>query len=245
MGHIYSVAKHTIVFLGRAFPGTDKLLTMFKEYKPVKRGFKNHIHHEATAFIPILQQIVANTWFTRVWVFQEVVLSKDPWIQLGRTRLRWDTFIDTILTIWEYDLNALSPAIAAINTNRDPVQRTDIRLPNEPFLTREPFLGHVLGTRDFIHVLEQRRGLGVTIPSDCVYGHVGLAHPTIRRRLKVDYEKPFEHVLGDVAHLALSTEDDLIGFLKYIELLSSEDGPAMCPSWVPNASRPLVDGIDY
>jgi hypothetical protein len=33
--------------------------------------------------------IVDNTWFTRIWIFQELLLSSDPWIQCGKQRLRW------------------------------------------------------------------------------------------------------------------------------------------------------------
>jgi hypothetical protein len=34
--------------------------------------------------------ILWRTWFTRVWIYQELVLSKGPWIQCGRKRVRWN-----------------------------------------------------------------------------------------------------------------------------------------------------------
>jgi hypothetical protein len=34
------------------------------------------------------EHILVRPWFTRVWVLQELVLSKDPWILIGKTRVR-------------------------------------------------------------------------------------------------------------------------------------------------------------
>jgi hypothetical protein len=36
-------------------------------------------------------------WFTRIWVLQELVLSLDPWVQIGRQRIRWNVFSDRLL----------------------------------------------------------------------------------------------------------------------------------------------------
>jgi hypothetical protein len=38
------------------------------------------------------EHILKRPWFSRVWVLQELVLSPDPWIQLGGRRLPWNIF---------------------------------------------------------------------------------------------------------------------------------------------------------
>lgn len=35
--------------------------------------------------------ILSRPWFNRVWVFQELVLSRIPIVQIGRKRVGWDT----------------------------------------------------------------------------------------------------------------------------------------------------------
>jgi len=51
--------------------------------------------------------ILTRPWFTRTWVLQELVLSQDPWIQIGSTRIRWDRFCVPVLSgnhpIWRND----------------------------------------------------------------------------------------------------------------------------------------------
>ena len=46
---------------------------------------KIHISDESTQLLDILE----GPWFTRVWVFQELLLSRDPWLQCGSQRIRW------------------------------------------------------------------------------------------------------------------------------------------------------------
>lgn len=41
--------------------------------------------------------ILARPWFARTWILQELVLSADPWIQIGETRVRWDLFCGHVL----------------------------------------------------------------------------------------------------------------------------------------------------
>jgi len=89
MGTIYSTASHTIIYLGdldshveEVFDEVpteslqdleqyrDKKITIFKVVKMARR------------------YILGRAWFSRVWTFQELVLSRDPWIQCGRRRIR-------------------------------------------------------------------------------------------------------------------------------------------------------------
>jgi hypothetical protein len=37
-------------------------------------------------------QILARPWFARVWIFQELLLSHDPWVQCGTKCLKWEIF---------------------------------------------------------------------------------------------------------------------------------------------------------
>jgi hypothetical protein len=36
------------------------------------------------------QFIFSRPWFRRVWIYQELVLSKQPYIRCGRKRIKWD-----------------------------------------------------------------------------------------------------------------------------------------------------------
>jgi hypothetical protein len=85
MGSIYSVAHHTVIYLGEGSVDSDAVLK-------VLRGPPEETDARPGLLVLVEREILTRPWFTRVWIFQELVLSRDPWIQLGTSRLRWDDF---------------------------------------------------------------------------------------------------------------------------------------------------------
>lgn len=97
IGQIFSIAHHTIIYLG---PSTLVISMAFQEAaeadwkitskESVKPGEDysndNGAFHEGHMKLAA-GDLLARAWFTRIWVFQEVVLSKDPWVQCGKSRL--------------------------------------------------------------------------------------------------------------------------------------------------------------
>lgn len=56
----------------------------------------------------LLQRMIGAKWFTRVWVLQELVLSKEPWIQVGRHKIAWEDFMQSQISFEHvYHLNNL------------------------------------------------------------------------------------------------------------------------------------------
>jgi hypothetical protein len=75
MGRIYASAPHTIIYLGPA-ESTDpeSMCSTIREGTYIDKDEK-------------LSSVFMRKWFTRVWVFQEFVFSRNPWLQCGRTRI--------------------------------------------------------------------------------------------------------------------------------------------------------------
>jgi len=80
MEKIYSVAHHTIIHLGASGSGHENIIEF--------SGKKSRT--EAA------KAILGAPWFSRTWVFQELVLSRDPWVQCGRSRWKWDYVCDIL-----------------------------------------------------------------------------------------------------------------------------------------------------
>jgi hypothetical protein len=86
MGFVYSIARQTIIYLGHSSNEIDTLFTDLDYlFTGVRAPFSVELidsKHNATALEnlgKIIQtQIAENTWFTRVWIFQELLLSRDP-----------------------------------------------------------------------------------------------------------------------------------------------------------------------
>jgi hypothetical protein len=84
MGSIYSSAHHTVIYLG-PHSGDTSPLDIVKQY--LANQDPTHMKENMES---IALRIMSSLWFTRVWVLQELVLSRDPRLQCGRSRMHWD-----------------------------------------------------------------------------------------------------------------------------------------------------------
>jgi hypothetical protein len=85
MGQIYATADHTVIYLGPWQPGADiHLEEVISDNKNGRQSLPLPIDSK------ILKIILRSEWFQRVWVFQELIFSRDPWVQYGRYRWTWD-----------------------------------------------------------------------------------------------------------------------------------------------------------
>ncbi|KAK4449820.1 hypothetical protein QBC34DRAFT_425214 [Podospora aff. communis PSN243] len=100
-------------------------------------------------------------WFRRIWVFQEFVLSRDPWIQLGRSRIRWDRFFKDVSDSgkedkWTWGNSYIeSPGLDILQDMER--TRSDVH------------------SRSLLQLLQARRGMGAQDPRDITFAHLGIA----------------------------------------------------------------------
>lgn len=85
MGSVYATADHTVIYLGEGTAGTDRMLQNIHNEVPIPI---RRLESDASA----LEFLLMRPWFKRVWVLQELVLSRDPWIQCGAYLVRWNDF---------------------------------------------------------------------------------------------------------------------------------------------------------
>lgn len=72
MGRIYMTAHHTIIYLGPLTTASKVLLDVLSSWSYRDRKVDNHVAENGAA------DILQRPWFNRVWVVQELVLSRDP-----------------------------------------------------------------------------------------------------------------------------------------------------------------------
>jgi hypothetical protein len=44
----------------------------------------------------MIEHVLSKEWFNRVWVFQELVFSNNPWVQCGTMRVKWEKICSTV-----------------------------------------------------------------------------------------------------------------------------------------------------
>ncbi|KAH7311864.1 heterokaryon incompatibility protein-domain-containing protein [Rhexocercosporidium sp. MPI-PUGE-AT-0058] len=175
MGQVYQTAAHTIIFLGDPTEDTDIVLG-------TARGSLASTQSKARDALPWTDLLV-RSWFQRVWVYQELIFSLDPWVQCGKARVRWDTLYQTVKTLKQ--------------ANRHTQPCREILLMEEG---RRRFVNHTSSSMNdafvdnLVRVLDSRRGLGVLDPRDMLFAHRGmLGNPPgdgeENRLVDVDYTK--------------------------------------------------------
>jgi hypothetical protein len=89
-GRIYPTALKNIIYLGPSDPDARESYGLLA----VREGSVE----DSAELRRSVDFNLGSEWFTRVWVFQEVVFSHNPWIQCGRAKVRWDRFCNILTT---------------------------------------------------------------------------------------------------------------------------------------------------
>lgn len=228
MWKVYQVARHTLIYLGDA---TLESNAMMKGLRADSSIFSITKFQAA--------DILNRTWFTRIWILQELVFSADPWVYCGRLAIRWDLLYTVVYQLWD--------------DNHQWIARSDLweqhlmiqgmeraRSGNNRQYGRQKF-----DYRNFldklVKILISRRGLGVQDARDMLFAHIGIAGitsdgidlPTHVPYL-VDYSKTKTQVYQDLA-MAVLAKDGQYDFLHYAKTtICLEDRPRHVPTWMPD-----------
>jgi len=231
MGRIYEDATNTIIYLGPAVTESleSQCLRAVRQGRPPSDAQ--------------LLSILSKSWFTRVWVFQELVFASNSWIQCGKARARWATICRKMMSVSKDLLDEKQRERQRIVTQMNeawdqqrPKKATKSDYQSKSFGKRSPFKNTVL------ELVKARRGLGVFDPRDMVFAHVGFAKDAEHGKLKIDYSKTIEEVYIDFALFIAQKEGwgtllDNVGDPKIQSRFKNL--PPWSPDWTVPFSTPL------
>ncbi|KAK4222626.1 heterokaryon incompatibility protein-domain-containing protein [Podospora fimiseda] len=223
MGRIYTTANHTVIHLGSLTEEAKSVLTAVPRQYLYFLGVGKSRPRDENAIVELAKRdILTRPWFRRVWIYQELILSKDPWVQLGKVRVRWT------------DLCMFLVGPPTWNNMSSRELDDGLKLLGNMNWARANGISGSAGT--LLDLLEQRRGLGATDPRDFVYAHLGLAQDQnkVSRFVQVNYNKSVAEVYGDVARYVLHNDErgSALGTLLKGAEDSKQDGEL--PSWLPD-----------
>ena len=202
MGDIYRKASHTVIYLGTLTQGAATVLDAADANLPLPAD------SDAAA---AAADVLGRPWFRRVWIFQELVLSADPWVQCGPRRVRWRALC------------------ACLRDHEDAKTLLDMNVSYE---------GASPG--DLFYILENRRGFEATDPRDVVFANVGLARDreAVLAAVGIDYAAPVDDVYTAVARYYLATRPSSLNQLLARAGLESATVAGLA-SWAPDWSVAL------
>jgi hypothetical protein len=233
MGRIYSTANHTIIHIPLITPGIERLINSALRagsgLRP--RPFTSEVIQADPDFEEPRRQILVASWFTRAWVFQELLLSLDPWVQTSNTsRARWADFCKVVGP--KHIISAMQ--LTQLGTHV-PDRQTDPSMKiTEPWSRMPPM--------PLYSLLATRRGIGTTDPRDIVYANLGIVSDTedLERYITVDYSRSIEDLFYDAARYILGTAGFDYLIYQAIRAYNKEEANRQVlnlASWIPDWTR--------
>jgi hypothetical protein len=256
MREIYATASKTIVYLGNQnVPTNDQVAWNYLQKRC--KSFEDHtsdlqlqniLQEDLVGFEAIKTDILQRLWFRRVWVLQEVVVSKAVFVQSGHRTVMWDEFTQVLLLEGGfYD-----------NQNRGLNHRELIAPLADMFHARCAY--HVArgqkqylpswhsqlvdpkgGNTHILSMLERARPLQASDPRDKIYALMGIStgFDPAHELIQIDYRKSVFDVYTDFAWYMISSSG--YDILSHVGIDPTEHGDQQnlnLPSWAPDWTRP-------
>jgi hypothetical protein len=240
MREVYSIAQQTIIYLGEADEQCEETFRNLGARGSPDNTEKVTVSKSARTLA--VDHILSRPWFSRVWIYQELVLSREVWVQMGRERVTWDEFCDGLLGGHDDLQSANNSQVTQISQKRT---HKPWKILSDMRESRHMYMLSLLNHTELpslLNILTARRGLGVTDLRDMVYGHLavtGCFDQSDKRCedsgvLSVDYNKTMFQVFIDAtSHILASLQGRCV--LLEAELLDQKHREGL-PSWVPDWS---------
>jgi hypothetical protein len=187
-----------------------------------------------------LGQLFRRTWFTRAWIFQEVILAKEAIVLCGDQTIPWASLVHVSRYLSQCGLRGdfNNPAIFGERGSYPPSR------PSIPAtLNRAKSILKSDGDRVFLNSLLRSRRLDATDLRDKIYSTLGISKLmstklSDKTAIYPDYTRNLADVYISATRHVLTTVDDLLVLSAVERELQTIDG---LPSWVPDWSiRDLI-----
>ncbi|KAK5652633.1 hypothetical protein OQA88_10226 [Cercophora sp. LCS_1] len=248
MGEIFSRAECVTAWLGEEADDSDLAITMIEKFAGCYLAHVNEgvnpgesVNRIVDAFEPrvwtAISRFIERQWWTRLWIYQEVVLAREVVIVCGNKTVTWTT-LHQAWAIWSAMM--LPDNAAYLDIQRSGQVTVVLAQANfSPLLYDRVYRMH--GTQlSMLSLLRSCIRRCSTDPRDRIYAIMGIAHDASDFGTP-DYSKSAEEVLTGFAK-ELIARDGSLDLLCYARsgLLTPEVGISSgldfrkLPSWVPH-----------
>lgn len=256
MRDIYQQASMVLIWLGDAIERTEEAFDTLRKLEDVFDGIPRDLlpadwaqrvpfgHYKAPKDIrggqkltelaegaswPAVLDIFQRSYFTRVWILQEVVLSSYAIVMCGTKQIEWASFSKSYSLLWscKFLRFGVHPRLYRAG-NPDMVRHIEA-------LKQYAKGSSGMVTRLSWVLVMLREFQGITNPRDRIYGLLGMPTTGVQHDIMVDYTKTQGEVYRDAAVSMVRLENDIL-FMIRIGICPRDRDVNLnkVPSWVPN-----------
>lgn len=170
MGSIYAAATNTVIYLGESDPYSDRAMEALRDVSSLYT-----LTYDETIKNCIVSSILSRTWFTRVWVLQELALSQNPIIQCGQSRVNWGRLPSFLSHINEY-MNQRANVASTPQPQLPESEQlmVDMQEAREKIQIGKISRKLVQKHQTLLDLVRSRSGLGAKDPRDIIFAHIGM-----------------------------------------------------------------------
>ncbi|KAJ8126095.1 hypothetical protein O1611_g7544 [Lasiodiplodia mahajangana] len=273
MGRIFRDASNTIIYFGSLNAHLDGIIELVKQHayldnpKDISRNpliycrDKESGGYDISLVDAAYHSLLPNPWFRRIWVLQELVLSREPWVQCGNKRVRWVDLCRLLGPSIEWhrtdkgnprhlrsnqvtDLHSMDnlridywrfhtfPRSNKVSTNSSSEESSGI--PGESRSDSKPSM-QLNRDRPYLtlaRVLRRRRNCQVSDPRDMIFAHMGIISD--RRQVENFIKIDYSKTISEV----FAAVGRYVCFCDGPEAMAAEVTPSplrvMISSWAPD-----------
>ena len=197
MKDVYRRAGVTVIWLGEAQEDSDAALNWFHKLSQMDPSSITQMtnvekdrlwDHRAWLGFNRLQE---RPYFRRRWIYQEIVLSLNPYIICGDQCLSWDQYYGAVVHRWVILINnRFDRSLEVTFTDVEPLSTIDA--------LRHRLVQPQGSQASLFELLTKLRRAASTVLHDLVYALLGLCDEQDSRGITIDYKRPIEAVFMEV-----------------------------------------------
>ncbi|EPE28606.1 hypothetical protein GLAREA_09727 [Glarea lozoyensis ATCC 20868] len=265
MGRIYATAHHTVIYLGESTEATDWAFEKLRSWRK-ERGksasetdagdVKSGVDNVQKLWDILESDVLTCQWFSRAWVFQELMRSGDPWLQCGNMRTRWDKFCEATRSVWEQlahrehkELWPIMPRPEGLDLlQKMQTRRQRLLYPQAALLPLADdhnyrYIGPAVNKQrdktknNLLDLLSLRRNSHASVSKDKIFALLGIASDYRKDPgdLRVDYGLSTVQVFTKAAqYIVLHSKEHFDAFLDEVLEGDLTKRTRNLPSWVPD-----------
>lgn len=250
---IYSQAPTVLIWLGDAVASdTEAITAVFRLIRDISsasdlRGRPLFEHFSSENFVSSMlddmlkvHDIMSASWFSRMWIIQEVVSASDnPIALLGFQPISWMFLSDVLSNICEFmagfsGIRGLTIMFNGSMKNLHTLQKLT-RQYRDLMARRDsnrPSSDEAIASRLNILLQHTSGGFKATDPRDLLYALIGLLGTnSIPTAITPDYSRPIGQVFHQYAVYLARNSCDILKFLSFIKWELPHDVPTWIPDW--------------